>query len=75
MHGGFQLRGSRREAHGRYGMVSPLRRDLIDADVLIKEAAVQTIENYRTVDIMAEGKTLVGCCEMGHRFLETLEKL
>ena len=48
--------------------------ELGEADEIIKQAVVETLETYRTVDIMAEGKTLIGCREMGERVLQTLEQ-
>ena len=49
--------------------------DLTEADEMIKQAVVKTIETYRTIDIMAEGKILIGCQEMGERVLQSLEQL
>ncbi len=43
-----------------------------DADTLIQNAVIKTLETYRTGDIMSEGKQQVGCQEMGDRVLENL---
>jgi len=57
------------------GMMLRYSFDLTEVDEMIKQAVVKTIETYRTIDIMAEGKTLVGCQEMGERVLQSLEEL
>ena len=41
---------------------------------MIKKAVVDTLEKYRTVDIMAEGKIQIGCREMGEKVLQSLEQ-
>jgi 3-isopropylmalate dehydrogenase len=56
------------------GMMLRYSFELGEADEIIKQAVVETLETYRTVDIMAEGKTLIGCREMGERVLQTLEQ-
>ena len=38
---------------------------------MIEKAVVETIKKYRTVDIMEDGKTKVGCKEMGKIILES----
>jgi len=55
------------------GMMFRYSFDLTDADEMIKQAVVKTLDNYRTTDIMAEGKKLVGCKEMGEKVLQSLE--
>lgn len=57
------------------GMMLRYSFDMSDADELIQRAVVETIDTYRTGDIMAEGKTQVGCKEIGERVLETLERM
>ena len=57
------------------GMMLRYSFDLGQADDLIQQAVVKTIETYRTGDIMSEGKTQVGCSEMGEQVLAALEKL
>ena len=57
------------------GMMLRYSFDLGQADDLIKQAVVKTIETYRTGDIMSEGKTQIGCSEMGEQVLAALEKL
>ena len=57
------------------GMMLRYSFDLTEADEMIKQAVVKTLETYRTIDIMAEGKTLIGCQEMGERVLQSLEQL
>ncbi len=54
------------------GMMFRYSFDLIEADMAIQKAVVKTLETYRTPDLMAEGKQLVGCVEMGDRVLEEL---
>ena len=49
--------------------------DLGQADDLIQQAVVETIKTYRTGDIMSEGKTQIGCSEMGEQVLAALERL
>ncbi len=57
------------------GMMFRYSFDLTEADELIQKAVVQTIETHRTGDIMSEGKTLVGCQQMGDLVLKALESL
>ncbi len=57
------------------GMMFRYSFDLTEADELIQQAVVQTIETHRTGDIMSEGKTLVGCQQMGDLVLKALESL
>ena len=52
------------------GMMLRYSFDLGEADEIVKQAVVKTLETYRTGDIMAEGKTLIGCQEMGERVLQ-----
>ena len=47
------------------GMLFRYSLDLREADELIQKAVEDTITTYRTGDIMAEGKTSVGCQKMG----------
>lgn len=54
------------------GMMFRYSFDIIEADEMIQNAVIRTLEKYRTGDIMAEGKTQVGCQEMGDRVLENL---
>lgn len=56
------------------GMMLRYSFDLTEADEMIQQAVVKTLETYRTDDIMAEGKTLIGCQEMGERVLQILEQ-
>ena len=56
------------------GMMMRYSFDLTEADEMIQQAVVKTLETYRTDDIMAEGKTLIGCQEMGERVLQILEQ-
>ena len=56
------------------GMMMRYSFDLTEADEMIQRAVVKTLETYRTDDIMAEGKTLIGCQEMGERVLQILEQ-
>ena len=56
------------------GMMLRYSFDLGEADEIVKQAVVKTLETYRTHDIMAEGKILVGCQEMGERVLQFLEQ-
>ena len=56
------------------GMMMRYSFDLTEADEMIQRAVVKTLETYRTNDIMAEGKTLIGCQEMGERVLQILEQ-
>jgi len=56
------------------GMMLRYSFDLGEADEIIKQAVVETIDTYRTGDIMSEGKTLIGCIEMGEKVLEALEQ-
>ncbi len=55
------------------GMMLRYSFGLANADNMIKTAVVNTLETYRTIDIMSEGKTLVGCKEMGEKILYSLE--
>jgi 3-isopropylmalate dehydrogenase len=48
--------------------------DLGEADEIIKQAVVETLDTYRTGDVMAEGKKLIGCKEMGEKILQILEQ-
>ena len=48
--------------------------NLTDADEMIKKAVIDTLEKYRTIDIMAEGKIQIGCREMGERVLQSLKE-
>ena len=57
------------------GMLLRYSFDLGQADDMIQQAVVKTIETYRTGDIMSEGKTQIGCSEMGEQVLAALEKL
>ena len=56
------------------GMMMRYSFNLTEADEMIKKAVVDTLEKYRTVDIMAEGKTQIGCREMGEKILQSLEQ-
>ena len=56
------------------GMMMRYSFNLTEADEMIKKAVVDTLEKYRTVDIMAEGKTQIGCREMGEKVLQSLEQ-
>ena len=56
------------------GMMLRYSFDLGEADEIIKQAVVETLDTYRTSDVMAEGKTLIGCIEMGEKVLEALEQ-
>ena len=56
------------------GMMMRYSFDLTEADEMIQRAVVKTLETYRTNDIMAKGKTLIGCQEMGERVLQILEQ-
>ena len=56
------------------GMMLPSSFELGEADEIIKQAVVETLDTYRTGDIMTEGKTLIGCKEMGEKVLEALEE-
>lgn len=55
------------------GMMFRYSFDLTDADVMIQQAVVATLEKYRTGDIMTADKTQIGCQEMGDRVLERLQ--
>ena len=57
------------------GMMLRYSFDLIEADEIIKQAVIKTIETNRTIDIMSEGKKLVGCKEMGENILQSLESI
>jgi len=56
------------------GMMMRYSFNLKEADEMIKKAVVETLEKYRTVDIMAEGKIQIGCREMGEKVLQSLEQ-
>jgi len=56
------------------GMMLRYSFDLGEADEIIKQAVVETLETYRTGDVMAEGKKLIGCKEMGEKILQFLEQ-
>ncbi len=56
------------------GMMMRYSFNLTEADEMIKKAVVDTLETYRTVDIMAEGKIQIGCREMGEKVLQSLEQ-
>ena len=56
------------------GMMMRYSFNLKEADEMIKKAVVDTLEKYRTVDIMAEGKMQIGCREMGEKVLQSLEQ-
>ena len=56
------------------GMMMRYSFNLSEADEMIKKAVVDTLEKYRTIDIMAEGKIQIGCQEMGEKVLQTLEE-
>ena len=55
------------------GMMLRYSFNLSVADEMIKQAVIRTLETFRTVDIMAENKKLVGCQEMGEKVLQFLE--
>ena len=57
------------------GMMLRYSFNLGKADDLIQKAVIQTIETYRTGDIMSLGKTQVGCREMGEKVLQVMESL
>ena len=53
----------------RYGLNQPVAADRIE------QAVMQVLDqNYRTGDIMSEGKTLVGCRKMGDVLIQALER-
>nr|WP_290221520.1 3-isopropylmalate dehydrogenase [Trichocoleus desertorum] len=53
----------------RYGLNQPVAADRIE------QAVMQVLDqDYRTGDIMSEGKTLVGCRKMGDVLIEALER-
>lgn len=54
------------------GMMFRYSFGMIEADEMIQKAVIATLDKYRTGDIMAAGKTQVGCQEMGQRVLENL---
>jgi len=56
------------------GMMLRYSFDFTEADEMIKQAVVKTLKTYRTDDIIAEGKTLIGCQQMGERVLQILEQ-
>tara|TARA_B100000945_G_scaffold239902_1_gene196037 strand:- start:2172 stop:3254 length:1083 start_codon:yes stop_codon:yes gene_type:complete len=56
------------------GMMMRYSFNLTEADEMIQKAVIDTLEKYRTVDIMAEGKTEIGCREMGEKVLQSLEE-
>jgi 3-isopropylmalate dehydrogenase len=55
------------------GMMFRYSFGMLEADELIQNAVVQTLETHRTGDIMAPGKTQVGCQAMGEQVLRALE--
>ena len=55
------------------GMMLRYSFNLSVADEMITQAVIRTLETFRTVDIMAENKKLVGCQEMGEKVLQFLE--
>jgi 3-isopropylmalate dehydrogenase len=57
------------------GMLFRYSLDLREADELIQKAVENTIKIYRTADIMAEGKTNVGCQWMGDEVIKSLEQI
>ncbi|MGA0251652.1 MAG: 3-isopropylmalate dehydrogenase [bacterium] len=57
------------------GMLFRYSLDLREADELIQKAVETTIKTYRTADIMAEGKTSVGCQRMGEEVIKSLEQI
>ena len=57
------------------GMLFRYSLDLREADELIQKAVEDTITTYRTGDIMAEGKTSVGCQRMGEEVIRSLEQI
>ncbi|MBW4491328.1 MAG: 3-isopropylmalate dehydrogenase [Trichocoleus desertorum ATA4-8-CV12] len=53
----------------RYGLNQPVAADRIE------QAVMQVLDqDYRTGDIMSEGKTLVGCRKMGEVLIQALER-
>ena len=56
------------------GMMMRYSFGLVEAEEIIKDAVIKTLEIYRTGDIMAEGKILIGCHEMGERVLKNLKE-
>ena len=54
------------------GMMMRYSFNLRAADELIQTAVINTIQTYRTQDIMAKGKILVGCQQMGETILQQL---
>ncbi len=54
------------------GMMLRYSFNLIEADEAIQKAVIAVLDEYRTGDIMSEGKKQVGCIEMGDRVLEHL---
>ena len=57
------------------GMLFRYSLDLREADELIQKAVEDTITTYRTGDIMAEGKTSVGCQRMGEEVIKSLDQI
>ena len=57
------------------GMLFRYSLELREADELIQKAVEDTITTYRTGDIMAEGKTSVGCQRMGEEVIKSLEQI
>ena len=57
------------------GMLFRYSIDLREADELFQKAVEDTIKTYRTGDIMAEGKTCVGCQRMGEEVIKSLEQI
>lgn len=56
------------------GMMFRYSFNLREADEKICRAVEQTIQTYRTGDIMAEGKTQIGCREMGEKILQNVQQ-
>lgn len=54
------------------GMLFRYSFNLPEGEFLIQRAVTQTLQHYRTKDIMETGKQEVGCCEMGDRVLQSL---
>ncbi len=57
------------------GMMFRYSFNLTAADELIQKAVVKTLETHRTGDIMAPGKTAVGCKAMGEQVLQAIDAL
>ena len=56
------------------GMMMRYSFNLAEADEMIKKSVVETLQKFRTKDIMAEGKIQIGCREMGEKVLQNLEQ-